>query len=113
MTTKTVTLPAGKMSNLHEHTSGCGRLSLQMTLGQALGASHQGQCDADVVALISHPAIAAQLAAVDPAQLRAELAGWGAWDDEELADTARNLHRWVWLAAGDISANMADTLITD
>ena len=49
------------------------------------------------------PAIARQLRAIDPALLREELGGYGAWDETELADHAQNLQRLVWLAAGDIN----------
>lgn len=111
MTTKTVPLPTSKLSDVHEFTSGCGRMTLVMTLGQALGASHQGQCDADVAALVAHPAIAAQLSAVAPDHIRTDLTGYGAWEADELADDAQNLRRWVWLAACDIRENQADTRI--
>ncbi|MBF6571695.1 MAG: hypothetical protein IVW54_22880 [Candidatus Binataceae bacterium] len=73
-----------------------------MTLEQARSASHQGRCDDDVLALSREPEIAEQLAAFDPAILRAELKGHGAWDDAELSDHAQNLQRITWLAAGDI-----------
>jgi hypothetical protein len=83
-------------------TSGSGRIELRMTLAQAKSASHQGRCDEDVQALSEVPAIAKQLAAIDPATLRAELREYGAWSDEELSHHAANLQRILWLAAGDI-----------
>jgi hypothetical protein len=83
-------------------TSGCGRIDLQMTLEQARGASHQGQCDDDVAALATEPDIATQLAAIDADVLRDVLREYGAWDAAELADHAQNLQRIVWLAAGDL-----------
>jgi hypothetical protein len=83
-------------------TSSSGRIELQMTMEQALSASHQGQCDADVLALSKVPRIAKQLARVDPEILRAELKEYGAWDAQELVDHDQNLQRILWLAAGDI-----------
>jgi hypothetical protein len=83
-------------------SSGSGRIELQMTLDQARGASHQGQCDSDVRELSKVPAIARQLSKIDPALLREELSEYGAWDGEELADHDQNLQRLLWLAAGDI-----------
>lgn len=78
------------------------RFTLSLTLAEALSASHPGPCDADVEELTRKPKIRRQLAKLDPADLAAELAEYGAWDNEELADHARNLQRIVWLAAGNI-----------
>ena len=83
-------------------TDSSGRIELKMTKREAQSASHIGQCDADVLALSQRPAIARQLAKIDPAQLRDTLREYGAWDDEELADHAQNLQRVLWIAAGDI-----------
>lgn len=83
-------------------TSSSGRIELQMTLDQARSASHQGQCDDDVRELSKVPEIAAQLAAIKPEDLRAELREYGAWDTDELADHEQNLQRILWLAASDI-----------
>ena len=84
-------------------TTGSGRIELNITKRQAAGASHPGQCDGDVAELCRVPAIARQLRAIDPALLREELGGYGAWSAVELADHAQNLQRLVWLAAGDIN----------
>ena len=83
-------------------STGSGKIELQMTLEQARSASHQGQCDNDVRDLSKVPAIARQLAKIDPAILRDELREYGAWDENELADPDQNLQRLLWLAAGDI-----------
>ena len=83
-------------------STGSGKIELQMTLEQARSASHQGQCDNDVRDLSKVPAIARQLAKIDPAILRDELREDGAWDENELADHDQNLQRLLWLAAGDI-----------
>lgn len=84
------------------YTSGSGRIELQMTKRQAASASHQGQCDCDVLALSQVPAIRRQLARLAPSDVAAELVGYGAWDETELADHAANLQRLLWIAAGDI-----------
>lgn len=88
-------------------TSSCGRIELRLTLPDALGSSHPGRCDADVSALALKPYVAKQLAAIDPEALRQELRGYGAWDDEELADHAQNLQRILWSAACSIVEEQA------
>ena len=84
-------------------TSSCGRIVLQITKKQAAGASHPGPCDRDVLELSKVPEIARQLRKVNPEYLVEELRGYGAWDDEELADHQRNLQCLLWLACGDIA----------
>jgi hypothetical protein len=37
-----------------------------------------------------------------PDSIRRELAEYGAWDDEELADDEQNWHRLLWIAAWDV-----------
>jgi hypothetical protein len=86
-------------------TSSHGTIEIQMTLAQAQSASHQGQCDADVMALSLHRKIRPQLERISPQALRDELREYGAWDDKELADHAQNLQRILWIAAGDIVEN--------
>jgi hypothetical protein len=83
------------------------RFELEMTRAQAESASHPGQCDDDVAALVKHPKIARQLRKLDRDKLRAELKEYGAWDDEQLADDAQNLQRIVWIAAGNIVEELA------
>jgi hypothetical protein len=94
---------AGTDGKLLWFTSSSGRIELQMTMEQAESASHSGECDEDVRELSKVPAIADQLAKIDPALLSAELEGYGAWDDEERADHDQNVQRILWLAAGDIT----------
>ncbi len=75
-------------------------LEIEMTLDDALSASHQGQCDNDVAALAMQPAISAQLDAIHPDTLRLALQECGAgWD---LSDDDANRQRAVWMAACDI-----------
>ena len=94
---------AGTEGKLLWFTSSSGRIELQMTVEQAESASHSGECDEDVREFAKVPAIADQLAKIDPALLSAELKEYGAWDDEERADHDQNLQRILWLAAGDIT----------
>lgn len=86
----------------HWASTGSGRIEIQMSLDEARSASHQGSCDDDVRALSELPHIAARLADIDPALLARELAEYGAWDDEHLADHDQNLQRLLWSLAGDI-----------
>jgi hypothetical protein len=78
------------------------RFSLHMTVEQARGASHAGDCTADVEALLTLPRIARQLDRIGADAVRAELREYGAWDDTDLADDAENRARIVWIAAVDI-----------
>ena len=78
------------------------RFVIKMTKAQAASASHQGQCDDDVLCLSKVPAIARQLAAIDPEAIALELDEYGAWDAAELADNTANRQRILWIAACNI-----------
>lgn len=65
--------------------------------------SHSGPCDDDVAAARMLPEIKAELAEIDPEQLRKELKEYGCWDDHELSDHDANLTKILWIAAGQIS----------
>jgi hypothetical protein len=78
------------------------RFQIEMTEEQAASASHSGQCDDDVAALLTVPEITRQLDSIAPDLIRAELREYGAWDADELADDAANRARIVWCAACDI-----------
>ena len=84
-------------------STGSGRIELKMTLAQAQSASHSGQCDDDVAALLAVPFIARQLDKFGPALIASELKEYCAWDEVELADHAQNRARIVWILANDIS----------
>lgn len=84
-------------------SSSSGKIELNITKRQAAGATHQGQCDTDVMELSQVPTIRRQLNRVDPGALRQELSEYGAWDEVELANHADNIQRLLWLAAGDIT----------
>lgn len=78
------------------------RFTIDMTLEDALSASHPGPCDEDVKILLQKDYIKAQFEKLDPADIAAELDEYGAWDDVELADVEQNRVRILWIAAGDI-----------
>ncbi len=75
---------------------------IKMTLADAESASHQGDCQYDVIELLRDRRIVRQLEKIGPDRIRAELSKWGAWDDGELANDADNRERVVWLAACQI-----------
>ncbi len=78
------------------------RLELRITKADAACASHQGQCDGDVAALLERLYIKHQLDRIHPDNIAAELREYGAWDEAELADHAQNRARILWIACGDI-----------
>ena len=89
--------------------AGSGRpINLRLTLEEAESCSHPGNCEADVKELLLTDGISAQVATWDPETLRAELAEYGAWDEEELADHEENTRRMVWLACCDVAENPKD-----
>ena len=84
--------------------SSSGRINLTFpTLEDAQYCSHQGDCLPDVQETVGHDSMASQLEKIDPDVLRSELAEYGAWDDEELANHDDNLERIVWLASNDVA----------
>jgi hypothetical protein len=68
--------------------------------------SHPGPVDDDVAEALLRDDVSAELDRIDPEDLRVELAEYGAWDDEELADHEQNRARIVWIAACDIHENI-------
>lgn len=91
------------MSKLVWWCAGSGRIELKLPLDGAEGCHHPGPCDDDVRELSRVPAVAQQLAALDPGVVRDELREYGAWDTAELANHEQNLQRLLWLACGDIA----------
>lgn len=82
--------------------SSCGGLHLELTEEEAGTGMHQGDCEQDVLFLLTKPNIATQVAEWDEEILRDHLREYGAWDDDELSDHSRNIVRQLWLACGDI-----------
>jgi hypothetical protein len=78
------------------------RFELNITKAQVLATWHPGAMDDDIAALAKVPRIARQLKKLDPEQVRLELAGYGAWNDDDLQDHAQNLQRVLWLGVCDI-----------
>lgn len=83
------------------------RFELRLSGECVADCSHSGPCDDDVKSWV--PKVRAQIEAdnfrnkPDAESIRAELAEYGAWDDDELADDDANFERLVWIAAGNIS----------
>ena len=79
------------------------RFSITMTKSQARSVSHSGQCDDDVQHLLTIPAIRRQLRKIPDADLIAELKGYGAWTDADLANRADNEARLIWITGCNIT----------
>jgi hypothetical protein len=82
------------------------RFDLRISGECALDCSHSGACDDDVAHWT--PKVRAQVE-IDgftnrptADSIRAELAEYGAWDAEELADDDASWKRLVWIAAGKV-----------
>jgi hypothetical protein len=86
-----------------------GSLELEISLEDAECGFHQGDCADDVDGLRRQTDIARQVDAWPADALRRELAEYGAWNDDELADDAENRARMLWLACGDIVAEAVET----
>ena len=83
------------------------RFELRIPGECALDCSHSGPCDADVARWV--PRVRAQIAedafpnGPTPDIIRAELADYGAWDAEELANDGANFARLIWIAACNVA----------
>lgn len=84
------------------HTAYFDRFTIYLLLNDAESGSHQGDCSDDIAALRRVPYITEQLNAIYENDLRTELARWGAWSDDDLADHDENLSRILWIACGNI-----------
>jgi hypothetical protein len=87
---------------MNYYSSSCGRIELSIKLSDAEKGYHSGACDSDIADLLTVPYIAAQINAINPELLAAELSGFGAWNAEELADHEENKNRILWIACGEI-----------
>jgi hypothetical protein len=77
------------------------RFTITMTRQAALDCSHGGACDDDVAYWAKRLKVKASAD-----DIRAELKEYGAWDADELADDDQNLHRIIWIAAGQIKEEL-------
>ena len=82
------------------------RFSLELTEEQAHTGSHQGACDEDIQYLLTLPEITAQFENIKPEDIAAELKEYGEWDEVELQDAEMNKARILWIACGDIVAEL-------
>lgn len=89
------------------HTSGCGRINLNLPRGLFRKVPLTGQADAAAAEIVAHPFIRPQLGKIDPGVLREELDGYGCWNFLELSDHEANLRRYVWLACCDLQEEEA------
>ena len=78
------------------------RFTLWLTQDEAESGSHQGNCAYDIAELLKTDAIKNQMRTFNPDHIREELSGYGAWDDEELADDEANKSRLLWIACGNV-----------
>ena len=87
------------------------RFELPIPVAVALDCSQGGKDATDDVdyALRYTPAGDA-VDALDPDLIREELRGYGAWDDEELADDEANRARLLWIAACDVREELFHAL---
>ena len=60
--------------------------------------SHQGACDTDVAFWCDY----VDWTQATEEQIRAELAEYGAWSEEDLQDVQQNRHRLLWVAACNV-----------
>jgi hypothetical protein len=97
----------GRLSGYFDGTRG---QAIEMTWDDAQGASHQGECDEDVAALLEQSEISAQFDAMNADDIRAGLKEYGAWNETELADDHANRLRALWSAACDIRENGSQML---
>lgn len=82
------------------------RFSLELPIDAISDCSHQGQCYDDVAYWadkITRPD------EITPEALRSELKEFGAWDSQELDDDSQNWHRLIWIAAGNIKEENAQS----
>jgi hypothetical protein len=82
------------------------RFELELTEDQARSGSHQGACDEDISYLLTLPEIQAQFEKISVMDIEQELSEYGAWDETELKDHDQNKARILWIACGDIVAEL-------
>ena len=85
--------------------SGSGRIEIEMSAEQATSVCHPGPCDENVAYLMAQPEIKAQLDAIPNNLMAAELAEYGAWDDEQLKDNDDNRAKLIWIVGCDLNEN--------
>ena len=85
-----------------EWTSNSGRLSLTITIEQALECTRRGDNGPSVDKLAAEREIAEQLDKLAPDDVVDELYEWGAWSDHELENHGANRLRLLWLACHDV-----------
>jgi hypothetical protein len=88
-----------EIGKLYWYSSGSGILEMQLP-GECLAEiARSGDNMPAVETWLSLEPVRSQLIAFDPADIRDELQGYGAWDNAELSDDESNLKRFLWCAA--------------
>jgi hypothetical protein len=94
--------PAAPEGPVEWWSSSSGRIELQIPLKWADAIHQPGPADGTVAEARRDPFIEAQLDKISDDDLKEELSGYGAWDEEDLADREDNLDRLLWIAACDV-----------
>jgi hypothetical protein len=83
-------------------------VALRVRTSDALDMSQPGPADDTVAYYVQQPYYTRQFAQMRPEDVRDELAEYGAWDAEDLADDEENLHRLLWCAAGTVREQLIE-----
>lgn len=83
-------------------------VALRVRTSDALDMTQPGPADDTVAYYVQQPYYTRQFAEMRPEDVRDELAEYGAWDAEDLADDAYNLHRLLWIAAGNVREQLIE-----
>ena len=87
------------------------RFELDLPLSIVVACSQPGQdASSDVEQALRDIKLLHQLDQMDTEDIREELAEYGAWDEEQLADDEENLRRLVWVAAGQLRDELFQAL---
>lgn len=87
------------------------RFELNLPLAIVVACSQPGQnASSDVEQALRNIKLLHQLDQMDMEDIREELAEYGAWDEEQLADDEENLRRLVWVAAGQLRDELFQAL---
>lgn len=91
------------------------RFELNLPIAVVLSCSQPGKDASEDVkdALRRYPSLLADIRDLDQFLVREELAEYGAWDEDELADDEKNAERLVWLAACDLKEELFWLLTTE
>lgn len=102
--------PAKKSPAKEQHSAQFDNFEINLSQKQAEAISQGGQDAMPAVKkLMKDPDIKKQLDSLNPDDVRKELADYGAWDDDELADDEANKQRILWISGGNIRENISES----